>query len=188
MRKVEKCKNTLFIALAAAILLVGGTACSSTTTDTSGTTDQTTTSVTTATPEPEETAYAIGETWTVDGQWSLTIDSVTTSDERNEFSDKTPAAVYIVDYTYTNIGYEDESGLMDGLYLDISSNVVDSAGFMGYSYPGNITSYPQETPVGASCKAQACIGVDNAGSFQLNVTQYDGNGDKQSATFDISVQ
>ena len=188
MRKTEKNKNTLFVILAAATFLVSGTACTNTNTNTVNTQDQATPAVDTATPEPKETSYAIGETWTVDGQWSLTIDSVTASNERNEFSEKNPSAVYIIDYTYTNIGYEDNSGIMDGLYLDISSNIVDNAGFMGYSYPGDITNYPQETPVGASCKAQACVGVDNVGNFKLNVSQYDGNGDKQSATFDIAVQ
>lgn len=140
------------------------------------------------TDEPKEKEYVIGETWTVDGQWSLTIDSVTVYNDRNQFSDKNPAAVYMVDYTYTNIGYEDASGIMDGLYINIGENIIDSTGFMGYQYPGNIVNYPKETPVGASCKAQACIGVDNAGSFKLNVSHYDGNKDKQSATFNIIVQ
>lgn len=192
MRNIEKCKNTLFIAVVSAVLLVGATACSTTentntNTDTNSTTDQASTAAT-ATTEPEEKEYAIGETWTVDGQWSLTIDSVSVYNDRNEFSEKNPAAVYIIDYTYTNIGYEDESGIMDGLYMDISENIIDSAGFMGYSYPGDIINYPKETPVGASCKAQVCVGVDNAGSFKLNVSQYDGNNDKQSATFNVTVQ
>lgn len=142
--------------------------------------------------EPETSAaadtYKIGETWTVDGQWSLTIDSVTATDDRNEYSDKNPAAVYLVDYTYANEGYEDQNGIMNGLYMSIDSMIVDSTGLMGYSYPGNITSMPQETPVGARCKAQACIGVDNPGDFELTVIQYDGNGDEQKATFLIEVE
>ena len=36
---------------------------------------------------------------------------------------------------------------------------MDAAGKMGYDYPGDVTDYPQETPVGATCTAQACIGV-----------------------------
>ena len=32
--------------------------------------------------------YTIGETWTVDGQWSLTIMEVTETTERNEYSEK----------------------------------------------------------------------------------------------------
>ena len=60
--------------------------------------------------------YTIGETWTVDGQWSLTVTGVTETAERNEYSGKNPAAVYIVDYEYTNIGYEDEDGVLKGIY------------------------------------------------------------------------
>lgn len=151
----------------------GGSADSDTTTDTQ--------------QQPEETAYGIGDTWTVDGQWELKITGVTETDDRNEFSERTPAAVYLVDYEYTNIGYEDESGIMSGLYIAIDDSIVDAGSNMGYSYPGNITSYPQETPVGATCTAQTCIGVDNAGSFTLLVSQYDGNGELREATFNIEV-
>ena len=141
----------------------------------------------TAAQTTEKSSYGIGETWTVDGQWSVTINSVTKTDYRNQFADKNPAAVYMVDYTYTNLGYEDKNGIMDGLYIDFSSGIVDSAGTMGYSYPGNITNYPQQVPVGATCNAQSCIGVDNTGNFKINFSTYDGNGNKQKAVFDITV-
>jgi len=130
------------------------------------------------------TEYKVGETWTVEGQWELTVTGFTETSDRNEFADKEPAAVYVVDFTWNNIGYVDAAGLMDGLYLVLDDSIIDSAGQMGYSYPGEITDYPQETPVGASCKGQACIGVDNAGlPIKLNVIQYDGNSKKQTATF-----
>ena len=61
--------------------------------------------------------YKIGETWVVEGQWKLTVDSVEEVQERNEFSDKQPQAVYIVTYTYENLGYESEYS--DGLYLSM---------------------------------------------------------------------
>ena len=61
--------------------------------------------------------YTIGETWTVDGQWSLTVTGVTETAERNEYADEKPAAVYIVDYEYTNIGYEDEDEIELGYTL-----------------------------------------------------------------------
>ena len=87
-----------------------------------------------------------------------------------------------------NLGYEDADGLMNGLYIDLSlGNIVDSAGKMGYSYPGDIAMYPQETPVGASCEGQACIGVDNAGSFKIHFSTFDGTDAEQSAVFSIDV-
>ena len=129
--------------------------------------------------------YKIGETYVVEGQWKITVNYITATDDRNEYSDKNPAAVYLVTYTYENLGYNDD--IINGLYISLDDGIVDSAGKMGYSYPGDISMYPQETPVGASCQAQACIGVDNAGSFKINFYNYDGNGQKQSAVFEIDV-
>lgn len=137
------------------------------------------------TQDEEAIEYHIGESWVVDGQWSLTVNSVEETADRNEYSEKAPAVVYLVTYTYQNIGYVDQNGLMDGLYIDMEDTIVDSAGQMGYSYPADKTLHPQETPVGATCQAQACIGVDNPGSFKIRVTKYDGNGDKQSAVFSV---
>lgn len=137
--------------------------------------------------QAEKTEFGVGETWTVEGQWTLTVTGVEEVQERNEFSEKNPGAVYIVNYTYTNTGYEDEDGLMDGLYIDMEDTIVDVAGTMGYSYPGDVSSYAKETPVGATCNAQVCIGVDNPGNFKITVNKYDGHGEKQSATFNLSV-
>lgn len=57
---------------------------------------------------------------------------------------------------------------------------------MGYSYPNDVVYYPEETPVGAKCKGQVCIGVDNPGVFKINVEKWDGNGEQQKATFCIT--
>lgn len=137
-------------------------------------------------PGSSKTEYAIGDTWTVDGQWEFTITDATETQERNQYSDKTPGAVYIVDYSYKNLGYEKDG--FDGVYFSIDETVVDSAGKMGGSYPGNIAKYAKETPVGAICDAQACIGVENPGDFRLTISKYDGNDNRQSATFVVSVE
>ena len=138
------------------------------------------------TPAPvSKDTYAMGETWTVPGQWSLTVTGVTKTGDRNQFSDLNPAAVYIVDYTYTNLGWT--SDYLEGIFFSMDDTIVDSAGDMGYSYPGNKTLYAQETPVGATCKAQSVIGVDNAGTFKVSVSKYDTNDKKQTATFVINA-
>ena len=56
----------------------------------------------------------------------ITVDSVETTDDRNEYSDKNPAAVYLVTYTYENLGYDDD--IMNGLYISLDDGIVDSAG------------------------------------------------------------
>ncbi len=134
--------------------------------------------------DEQKQEYEIGETWTVDGQWAITVTGVSETQQRNQYSDKTPGAVYIVDYTYTNIGYE---GIADGLFIDLNEIIIDSEGVMGYIYPGNITYYPKRVPIGATCNAQSCIGVENPGDFKTQVVRYDDNSKKQSATFNIKI-
>lgn len=137
----------------------------------------------------EEAAYSIGQPWVVDGQWSLTVNSMAATDQRNEYDERNPAQVFIIDYTYENLGYADKDGIMNGLFFDLSSGqIVDSAGVMGYSYPGDVTNYAQETPVGATCNAQTCIAVDNASTeVKIIMSQHDGTGAPHSATFVIPV-
>ena len=70
----------------------------------------------------------VGETWTVDGLWKITINSVTETDERESYNDReNPEAVYIVDYTYENLGYK-SGDPVDLLYhpsSSVSSTVAD---------------------------------------------------------------
>lgn len=130
--------------------------------------------------------FNVGDTWEVPNQWKLTIDSITETDYRNEFADTDPAAVYIIEYTYENTGYEDD--YMDGLFLDLEfGQIVDANNTMGYSYPAEVDMYPQEVPVGASTTAQVAIGVDNPGDFVIHMSEYDGNGKNQKATFNCAV-
>lgn len=136
----------------------------------------------------DKDVYHIGDTWKVAGQWELTITSVEKTEDRNEFSEKNPEAVYMVNYTYKNIGYKDQDGVWNGLYMTIDDTIVDSNGKMGYSYPGDVSSYPEEVPVGAYCEAQACIGVDNEGNFKLYITDYDGYSNEHNAVFEIEVK
>lgn len=135
----------------------------------------------------------IGDEWIVEGQWKLTINSVTSTLDRNEFSDKNPGQVVVVTYTYENLGYEDEWGIMDGLYFDLEPNgdttVIDGDGEIAYSYPGDISTYPQETPVGAKCvNAECCIGLNNESeTITMNISKYDGNGNEQKVKYILTV-
>lgn len=139
----------------------------------------------------QDQTLKIGDTWTVDGQWNLTIDSVQSTEERNPYSDVSPEQVVIVTYSYENLGYK--SDIMDGLYMDLEPNgdstCIDATGEMAVSYPANISKYPQETPVGAKCTgAQACVGLmHSSDSFTMNIKKYDGNGKAQSVTYELKV-
>lgn len=130
----------------------------------------------------EQEEFKIGETWEVDGKFKIVVNSVTATDDRNQFDESNPAAVYIINYTYENLGVSDE------LYVSFEDMIVDATGKTGYSYPGDIEKYPQSIPVGANCEAEACVSVDNAGSFKDYVSIYDDEFNEYQAIFNLEVQ
>lgn len=156
------------------------------------TTEEKTTQQTTEEKKTEEVAvetkkdtYGIGEEWIVDGQWKLTVNSVTATEDRNEYSEKKPAEVVIITYSYENIGYEDD---IQDLFLN-PSKVIDGSKKMADTYPGNIVTYPQPTPVGAMMEnAEDCWGLINESeTIQVIFENYDMNGKNQKATFEVPV-
>lgn len=135
----------------------------------------------------ENGEYQVGQTWTVPGQWNLTIDSVVETTERNQNASERPQAVYVVTYTYENLGYQ-SSRYGDSLYMSIESqSVIDHNGEMGYRYIVRTGMNPQGISTGGKCEAKGSFGVDNAGSFKIYFEQYDGSGTKQKATFVCDV-
>lgn len=130
----------------------------------------------------ETKEFKVGETWEVDGKFKVTVNSVTATDYRNEFEESNPAAVYVINYTYENIG------LKEDLYVDLESKVVDNAGKVASSYPGGTEKYPESVPTGAYCEAEATIGVENVGSFKDYVSVYDDDYNEYSAIFNLEVQ
>lgn len=106
----------------------------------------------------EEKVYGLNEELSVNKngkEYTLVITGITEVQERNQFSDKNPAQVFLIDYTYKNIAGEE-------LYIsEMNFQIIDEQGEMGDTYPGNATSYPKNTPAGASCKAQMVLCVNN---------------------------
>lgn len=103
--------------------------------------------------------YGLGDliSVSVDGEekYLLSIDGVTTTDERNEYADTNPAQVITIDYTYWNVGSEED------IYIsDYDFKVIDAEKNVGSSYPGTINDYPSNAPMGTKCSAQACFGID----------------------------
>ncbi len=131
--------------------------------------------------------YSLGDTWVIDGQWSLTFNAVTSTDDRNPYSDKKPDQVIILDYSYENLGYT--SSYMDLFISDGDMKIIDEKGEIASSYPGDVTTYPQEIPVGAKCSnAQVVIGLNNeSDTLTIYVEQYDSKSVKQKATFKLKI-
>lgn len=136
----------------------------------------------------------VGDTWTVDGQWSLTIHSLTPTSNRNPYSDKNPNQVFLITYSYQNIGYYNNFYNEDKLFFDLEPNgdatYVDSNGELAYSYPADKTGYAQETPQGAKCtNAQAVIAVNNiSNSLTMTLEKHDSNGNNQKVKYILDVK
>ena len=93
--------------------------------------------------------------WNNTEEYTITINSIKEMDERNEFSEKEPAQVFLIDYTYKNI-----KG--DELYIsEYNFTIIDQEGEVGGTYPNIISKYPKSVPEGASCKAQMVLCVNN---------------------------
>ncbi len=114
--------------------------------------------------------------------YSFRINKVSTMDERNSYSDKKPAQVLLIDFTYKNIANPDE------LYLsDIYFKVIDSKGKIGYTYPNSKTNYPQKIPVGVTCDAQMIFGIDNA-SDKITLNFYENMFEGITTSIEIPIE
>lgn len=137
--------------------------------------------------EAKKDYYSLGETWIVDGQWKFTFDSVTTTSDRNRYSDMNPEQVIILKYTYENLGYE---GKFQDLYISSTSmQVIDGKSEMASTYPASTSVSPDTTPVGAKCVgAEVAFGLNNeSDTITVYLTEYDGNYTKHKAKFVLKV-
>lgn len=131
-------------------------------------------------------AYEIGQKWVLPGQWEVTIDSVEETAIRNQYASSKPEAVYIINYTYKNIGYTGNNG--KGLFITPHDKVIDSKGKAGHIYPlASKLITAKATAIGDTCKAQVVVGVENRGDFITHVIQYDSNLISQKMPFFIDV-
>lgn len=114
--------------------------------------------------------------------YSFKINKITTMSERNEYSDKNPDQVILIDYTYKNIADPEE------VYIsDIYFKVIDSKGKIGYRYPNSITNHPQKIPVGVTCDAQMIFGIDNY-SNKVKLCFYENMFRDMTTSFEIPVE
>lgn len=105
--------------------------------------------------------YKVGdiiEIKTSEGAYTLSVDKVEKTADRNQFDESNPADVYKITYTYSNIS------LADNLYIsEYDFGLVDSTGTMGFSYPGSMNNYPNETVKGAKCTAEMTLASHTSG-------------------------
>ncbi len=132
-----------------------------------------------------EKHYQLYETWTVDGLFSVRVNSIKVLSDRNEYYDgEEPAQVVLIDYTYENLGINDE--YMGGLFVDVDK-VMDSGRNMCQTYPSiSVTKYAQPTPIGGICNAQTAYGLKTVGSpIKVYFSVHDENYNEYTAVFEL---
>ena len=125
------------------------------------------------------------EWWEVDGLWKLKVNSVTTTEERNQFDESNPAQVVVVSYSYENLGYEDD---IQDLYFT-PEKVIDSGRKVASTYPGGVNTHPQPTPVGAIMEnSEEAYGLSQPdGSVKIIFEKFDKDYNKHTATFEVAI-
>lgn len=86
----------------------------------------------------------------------LTINSVSLTEERNEFSDKKANKVVEIEYTYENLGYN------ENIYIsDMNFKVYDKSGNILESYPVGGEKIPQSISREKKCTANMSFALNN---------------------------
>ena len=131
--------------------------------------------------------YHIGDTWTIPGEWSMTLTGAAETGLRNPYFDRQPATVYAVEYTYENLGWDDDNDGGLQFALGDGDNVLDCIGEIGYGYPLGTQRSPRQIGVGETCEAQDFVAVNNSGTFRLTVTKRDSDGVLHGAIFIVDI-
>ena len=97
---------------------------------------------------------------TVSGDYSLTINGIRTTSERNPKSESAPRQVVFLDYTYENVSYEKRNNVDfflaqgDFILTDEAGNILETYNLKD---PNRMI---QETPIGSSCSASLAYGLE----------------------------
>lgn len=110
----------------------------------------------------EETVdvYEVGQTWTVENDFSISFTAANETSYRNEFADFDPAQVVVLTYDYSNLGHEKDT--MDLYISAVNLYVLDEQDEWGEIYPVTELKYPEEIAIGETCiGAQEGFGLYN---------------------------
>ena len=133
----------------------------------------------------KEKIYTTGEsvTYTKNNKdlFRFTVDSVTSTDERNEISDKTPEQVVIIHYSYENIDNEDEI-----YFSSINFKVIDEGNNVCETYPASVDVYPQEAPAGTKSEGEEAYGLKKQSTKIKLVVDLDYT--KTKVTYELPIQ
>lgn len=127
-----------------------------------------------------------GESWIVDGQWEIKVNSIIRHTTCNSYDSK-KGDVIIVEYTYKNIGYDGD--------LYVFSNrmsICDQDGELGSAYSCTHDIAPKTCAIGTKCTAsQAFVLPYNSSSvelmFELSTSYTTGSNTRMKQTFKLPI-
>lgn len=114
---------------------------------------------------------------------SLTIDGAKLIEERNSYSDKQADKVVEIDYTYENIGSEENLNIFSSHFkiYDASGNVLET-------YPSGGDKHSQAISKGKKCSANMSFALNNE-SNELEIEFYENMyNSKPTGTFKITCE
>ncbi|MEG0327782.1 MAG: lipoprotein [Erysipelothrix sp.] len=111
------------------------------------------------TKEKEEPKiFGLGEPVTVSEKgkdlYTFTVNSVTTTDERNQFSDKKVEQVIVINYSYENIADPEDVYIFSSHFT-----VIDEEGNVSETYPAGSNVHAQKAPMGAKSHGEESFGL-----------------------------
>lgn len=113
----------------------------------------------------------------------LTINSAKLIDDRNQFSDKEANKVVEIEYTYENLGYD------ENLYVfDSNFKIYDASGNILESYPAGSYKFPQAISRGKKCTASMAFALNDE-SNNLEIEFYENMfNDNSESVFNVVAE
>ena len=134
---------------------------------------------------------SVGQTWTVENQWSFTILAVTAHNRcnpiQNNAEDATNRQVILLRYAYENLGFS--SKFDDLLVDDMSFTITQNDGKPAAAYACDHTQFAVPCAVGECCTAEEAFAVDETCrriTLLVSLRTSDGRG-VQRVQFDVPL-
>jgi len=136
----------------------------------------------------ESTVFGVGETAYLSDSngvkiMSLTIDGAKSIEKRNSYSEKQADKVVEIDYTYENIGSEENINIFSSHF-----KIYDAAGNILETYPAGGDKHSQPISTGKKCSANMSFALNNE-SNELEIEFYQNMyNSKPTGKFKISCE
>ncbi|WP_159635143.1 hypothetical protein [Erysipelothrix anatis] len=116
----------------------------------------------------EQKTYGVGDSIIISENgkdlYSFTVNSVKTTSERNQFSEKEVEQVVVINYSYENIANPDDVYIFSSHFT-----VIDEGGNVSETYPAGTNVFPQNAPTGAKSQGEESYGLISSSS---KITMY----------------